>query len=169
MPSFTRRELEPTIVSVASMLTATAPVHCIIGGVAVMHHAARASTADVDFLVAFKPGEKQALAELAASSGWRVVIKSDWHLRLHGPDAYADIVDAQVPLELEAARCAVEVELPPVTLRVAPLAHLVALKLIANRPRDRRDVEAICEVAESLDVQRVNQLIAPFREPWQPR
>jgi len=150
------------------MLAAAAPVHCVIGGVAVMHHAARASTADVDFLVAFEPGEKDSLVALAQAAGWRVEVKSVWQLRLHGPDTYADIVDAQVPLELQAAREAVPVDLPPVTLRVAPLPHLVALKLIADRPRDRRDVEAICELHPGLDVRRVNELIAPFRGPWTP-
>lgn len=168
MTSFTRRELEPTIAAVATMLGATAPLHCIIGGVAVMHHAARASTADVDFLVRFGPGEKRALIALAEAEGWRVEQKSAWQLRIHGPDTYADIVDAQVPLEVEATQEAIEVALPNVTLRVAPLPHLTALKLIADRPRDRRDVAALLELNPDLDVERVNELIAPYRGAWRP-
>lgn len=69
-------------------------------GVAVRQHAARAATADVDFLVHFRPGEKRAL--------------------------------------------------------------------IADRPRGRRDVAALCEQNPDLDVQRVNELIAPYRGAWHP-
>ena len=48
MPSYSQRELEPTVVAASALLSSAAPSHCIIGGVAVMFHAQRAYTADMN-------------------------------------------------------------------------------------------------------------------------
>ena len=168
MPDFTRRELEPTVIAISDMLRATAPVHCIIGGVAVMHYARRASTADVDFLVAWKDGERDALIALAERRGWTVEHRSDWQLRLFGPDTYADVVSAQVPLEVEAAALASEVRTDMGVVRVAPLEHLVALKAVAGRSRDLWDLAMLYEMHPDLDVDRINRWIEPFDVKWEP-
>ena len=146
-----------------------APQHSLIGGVAVIHHARRAFTRDIDFLVAFAPGQKDTLvAAAAAAAGMRVERKSDWQLRLHQSDHYADIVDAQVPLELDAVRCAVQVTTAAGGVRIATAEHIVALKVLAGRPRDRADILTILDEKPDLDVVKVNELLAPFGELFVP-
>ena len=148
----------------SALLSDCAPLHTLIGGVAVMHHARRAFTRDIDYLVVFAPGQKDRLIAAATAAGMVVELKSGWQLRLHWSEHYADIVDAQVPLEIEAARCAVEVSTGKGTVRIATAEHIVALKHMAGRPRDRADILTILDEKPNLDIDLVNALLAPFDE-----
>lgn len=49
-----------------------------------------------------------------------------------------------------------------VDVPVVPPEVLVALKMVAGRPRDLRDVEDILENTETVDRVEVDRLLAPY-------
>jgi|GEM_PF-1855766 len=169
MPVYDRLALEQILIAVSELLRSTAPRHALIGGVAVMYYASRAYTQDVDFLVAYGPGEKERLAQLAQDKGWTVERKGPWHLRIHCFGTFADLVDAEVPLQIGAADDARAIETATGVVRITPVEHLVALKVLADRPRDRADIAIIADECADIDVAKVNELLAPFGESWSPR
>lgn len=165
---FERPELEELLIAISDLLLETVPIHALIGGVAVMYYGQRAYTRDVDFLVVYGPGDKDRLIADAERRGWRVERKGDWHLRVHCLGKFADLVDAEVELQVQAARLAHVVPTDAGIVRIAPLEHLVALKVLAGRPRDRADVVVLYDEHPELDVARVNELLMPFDEVWTP-
>lgn len=167
MSGYTRVELEDWLMQIGTLLGDCAPVHALIGGVAVMHHARRAYTRDIDFLVVFATGQKEKLIATAESAGLRVERKSDWQLRVHRQEHYADIVDAQVPLEIGAARMAITVTTSAGAVRIAQVEYIVALKVLAGRPRDKADILTIADEHPDLDVVLVNELLEPFGEHFE--
>jgi len=165
---YERPELEELLVAISDLLRSEAPTHALMGGVAVMYYAQRAYTRDVDFIVAYAPGEREGLIAAAEAKGWRAERKGPWHLRIHCLGKFADIIDAEVELQVQAARSAVDVATEAGAVRIVPLEHLVALKWLARRPRDVADVMVIHQSWPDLDVARVNELLAPFGERWEP-
>ena len=167
MSGYTRVELEDWLIQITSLLAECVPKHALIGGVAVMHHARRAYTRDIDFLVVFAPGEKEKLIAAATSAGLVVEKKSDWQLRVHRQEHYADIVDAQVPLEVDAVHRAISVPTSAGAVQIAAVEYIVALKVLAGRPRDKADVLTILDEHPDLDVVLVNELLLPFGEHFE--
>lgn len=162
MSGYSRDELADILVATAELLREVAPHHALIGGAAVMVYGERARTRDVDFLVAFGDSEREELIARAEARGMRVERKAPWHLRLWRADHYADIVTAEVDLQLSAVRTARELTLHLGEVRIVDVEHLVALKVLAGRPRDKQDVENILELHPELDRERVQALLAPW-------
>ncbi len=162
MSGYSRDELADILLAVAALLQDTAPPYALIGGAAVMAYGERARTRDVDFLVDFQ-GDQQALViARAEAAGMRVERKAPWHLRLWRGEQYADLVTAEVDVQRSAVRCAQEADLRVGRVRLVDVEHLVALKVLAGRPRDRQDVENIVEMNPGLDRVQVRRLL----EPW---
>jgi hypothetical protein len=147
-------------VRVQALLDDAGGRYALIGGAAVMAYGNRARTRDLDFVVLMALDD---VASRAEAQGLEVERKSEWHLRLWdaGRTVFADILDANVPLLEEAVRRAVPVVVGQVSLKMAPPEVLVALKVIAGRPRDLRDIEDVLEET-AVDVDEVQRLLAPF-------
>lgn len=157
---YTAEELRAWLMLLEPILRAAAEPFAVFGGVAVMHYGRRARTVDVDFLV---DGTLERLSELAAAAGLVVERKSDWHRRLWAADRsiYADVVLADTDLTRSAVRGARTGIIADVELPIVPPEALVALKVIAARPRDLRDVADVLENT-TVDREAVNALLAPY-------
>lgn len=158
---YTAGELAAWLRTIRALLDECGEPYALMGGAAVMLYGRRARTRDVDFIVL---GTRATLAERARRAGLVVERKSEWHTRLWSPDRahYADVVDANAPILEEGVRRARSVLVAGVEVPVVPPEVLVALKVIAGRPRDARDVEDILENAPDTDRQEIERLLAPF-------
>jgi predicted nucleotidyltransferase len=158
---FTRDELRAFLQTMCTLLDEHAQPYALIGGAAVMHHGRRARTRDIDFVVV---GDTAALSSAASAAALIVERKSTSHLRLWTQDRahYADILDADVPFLDAAVRAALRVELAGVSVPIVSAEVLVALKIIAGRPRDLRDVEDILENQPGLSRAHVDAILQPF-------
>lgn len=167
MSGYTVVELRQLLAEVQALLTNAGLRHALIGGVAVSCHGQRARTRDIDILVAGSPESLDLLATLATTVGWRPERIGAWHLRLWRERQYADLVLAEVELQAETIDHAEILDVAGVRVPVATPEYLSALKLVARRPRDLRDVAEISENIPDLDVARVNRLLEPFGLRWQ--
>ena len=163
---YTGAELAAWLQRVVGILHATGLAHALGGGCAVLLYGRRARTRDVDFFVVASPDAWQALPDTLAPTGLLVERKAAWHYRLWDAPKYADLILAEVPAQVEAVQAAVLRNLAGVDVRVMPPEHLVALKVLAGRPRDRRDVGEIVDEVPDLDPATIARLLAPFEVPW---
>ncbi len=126
-----------------------------------MLYGRRARTRAIDFIVLARGPD---VAQRALAEDLIVEEKSEWHLRVWSADRahYADLVDANDPLLEEGVRRARVAQLAGVDVPVVPAEVLVALKVIAGRPRDLRDIEDIYEHTANLDRDAIERLLAPF-------
>ncbi len=162
MNGYTRDELADILVATSELLCEVAPQHALIGGAAVMFYGERARTRDVDFLADFGDDERERLIARADERGMRVERKATWHLRLWLGGQYADVIQAEVDVQRAAVQSAREVELRLGKVRIVAVEHLVALKILAGRPRDMQDVDNILELHPDLDRECVQVLLAPW-------
>lgn len=169
MSAYSVAELRNLIAELDALLAAAQLGYAVIGGVAVSLHGLRARTRDVDVLVLGTPATLEALATLALDRGWRPERLGAWHLRLWRERLFADIVLAEVDLQRETIAHARRAHIADLVVPVAAPEHLCALKLLARRPRDLRDVAEVREQVLDLDVGAVNALLAPWGIAWQPR
>lgn len=129
----------------------------LIGGLAVSVRAEPRTTRDVDFAIAVD-GDPQAEAVVRAllSLGWRVSGQLEQDragrlasIRIRASDAprtgiVIDLLFASSGIEEEVVAGAEDLEvLAGVRMPVASTAHLVALKLLADRLQDRADVQSL--------------------------
>ena len=167
MSGYSVVELRELLGRLEALLTQAGLAHALIGGVAVSCHGQRARTRDIDVLVAGTSESLDQLRTLAQAQGWRPERIGAWHLRLWSDRQYADVLLAEVELQTETIDEATILNVAGVPIPVASPVHLSALKLLARRPRDLRDVAEINERYPDLDVARVNRLLAPFELRWQ--
>lgn len=158
---YTADELATWVLKIRALLDECGEPYALMGGAAVMLYGRRARTRDIDFVVL---GSHAGLADRALAQGLIVERKSEWHLRLWSADRahYADIVAADAPLLEDGVRRASVVPIAGVDVPVVPLEVLVALKVIAGRPRDLRDVADILESRPEADREEIGRLLAPF-------
>jgi hypothetical protein len=162
-------ELRELIAGLDALLVAARVGYAVIGGVAVSLHGLRARTRDVEVLVLGTPATLEALAQLARERGWRPERLGAWHLRLWCDRVFADVVLAEVDLQRETIAHARPAHIAGFEVPVAAPEHLCALKLLARRPRDLRDVAEVREQVRALDVDAVNALLAPWGIEWRPK
>jgi len=132
----------------------------VIGGFAVIAHGVVRATKDVDVVVAPVTDNYQALSrsltggrlapsEFLWESGFLTLdLDDEFDLargttyRLATPFGWLDVLNrpAGAPAYEELEQEAVEVPLGGTTIRVASLQHLMAMKRVADRPRDRLDL-----------------------------
>lgn len=166
MSGYSVVELRGLIAELDALLAAARLDYAIIGGVAVSLHGQRARTRDVDVLVAGDPAALEALGKLAVERGWRPERLGHWHLRLWRDRLYADVVLAEVELQHATIHHARRARIADVEVPVAAPEHLCALKLLARRPRDLRDVAEVSEHVVGLDVAAVNAMLKPWGLEW---
>jgi hypothetical protein len=163
-------KLERALVRIAADLRQLGVRFALVGGLAVSVRAEPRTTRDIDLAIAVD-GDRQAEAvvrELLAL-GWRVggQLEQDRagrlaSTRLFPSDAprsgiVVDLLFASSGIEQEVVAGAEDLEvLENVSLPVASAAHLVALKLLADRLQDRADVQSLLSRVDvvGLDVVR---------------
>jgi hypothetical protein len=144
----------PDLPRVVAAFNAERARHVVIGGFAVVAHQYVRATEDVDLLVPDEPANDErvvaALARLGARMrDGRAIEPSDVatreHLRVDSDAGIVDLLRAGVaPLDFDSVDAdAIEAVVDDVPIRVCGLASLVAFKRLANRSRDRLDLEEL--------------------------
>lgn len=139
--------------------------YVIVGGLATVLHGFSRLTHDVDLAVDLVPVEAAKVIAVLTAMGFRprapvdacdfarAEVRAAW-LReknmtvfsLWDPDNPLRVVDLFVsnPIDFEELwRGAEEVTLQNTTVRIASIDHLIAMKRMAGRPHDLRDIEAL--------------------------
>lgn len=142
--------------------------HCefaVVGGLAVSIRSEPRLTRDSDFAVSVDDDEAEALIQSLASHGYvATALVEQEHTgrlataRLHalGDDRIIDLLFASSGIEQEVVAAAtIEPVSRSVSLPVASVGHLMALKLLARddrrRPQDADDLHALAGVALEVD------------------
>jgi hypothetical protein len=162
--------LEAALRRLVADLTSAGRRWAVVGGLAVSARAEPRTTRDVDVVVAVSAdAEAEALVHRLQRLGYRVlaVVEHEARHRLAtarlsapGEDAKGIVVDvlfASSGIEPEIAAAAEEIEVvPDLTLPVASLGHLLALKVLARddrqRPQDWDDIRALLREATPHDL-----------------
>jgi len=146
----------------------------IIGGVAVIAHGVPRSTVDIDATVLAAGVTPEQL--IGAAARWQIVPRIDdapgfarAHqvlLLRHAPSSTPiDVSLAWLPFEESAIRSGTSADVHGVGIRIARAEDLVIYKLIAARPRDLDDAEALLIThGATMDIARLRRVIGEFAE-----
>ncbi len=157
--------------------------HCdyaLVGGLAVSIRSEPRLTRDTDFAVSVDDdAEAEALVRSLAASGYVATTLVEQEAtgrlataRMRAPDddgRFVDLLFASSGIEHEVvAGATVEPVSTTVSLPVASVGHLIALKLLArddrNRPQDADDLRALAEVAHDVDWSTAVEAVALIDE-----
>lgn len=157
----------------ASDLDALGLRWAVIGGLAVSARAEPRSTRDVDVAVAVE-NDEEAERVVAALSARGYGIQSVLEHQMTGRMAtvrfiapgetvsgvLVDLFFASSGVEDKIVEAAGELEiLPGTTAPVASIAHLMALKILASRPRDLEDVRWLSKVAARSEIEAAREVL----------
>ena len=145
----------------------------LVGGLAVQLHGYLRSTFDVDLVLAMNDPNLSRFIDVAKNHGLKPVIPVDidalrdaeqidrWHrekgmlaFALREPQAAGSVIDVLVRPEISFERLiehAVESELFGRRIRIAGIDDLIFMKRIANRAKDRLDIEALEKIKRGED------------------
>ncbi len=172
--------LEAGLRNVARQLDASGRSWALVGGLAVSARCEPRTTRDVDVAVAVTgDADAEALAHDMTSGGVYTigaVIEQTktgrlatvrLHPRMGG--VLVDLLFASSGIEAEIASMAERIEiLPDLTVPVATLGHLVALKVLArddrSRPQDLDDLNALIAVAKVADLDQARSALSLIDE-----
>jgi hypothetical protein len=160
--------LERSLVAVAADLRAIEARFALVGGLAVAVRSEPRLTRDVDLAVAVRSDrEAEHVVHELVRRGYAVVATVEQGAtgrlataRLTGstsdPGIVIDLLFASAGIEPEIVAAAEEIEiLPKLTLPVASIGHLIAMKLLARddrqRPTDADDLRALAHDASAAD------------------
>ena len=160
--------LETTLRHILDSLTRRRVRVALVRGLAVSVRAEPRFTSDADLaVIVASDAEAEALVASLAADGYRAIAAVE-HDRLQRlatirlVDATAadhvvvDLLFASSGIEPEIVEAADELDvIPGLTVRVASVGHLIAMKLLARddrrRPADADDLAALCRVATDTD------------------
>ncbi|GAB4175869.1 MAG: hypothetical protein Fur0039_18620 [Rhodocyclaceae bacterium] len=139
--------------------------YVLVGGLAVALHGYRRVTMDVDVVLAMTPENLRRFIDCAKAAGLRPVLPvpiealanpgqiEQWHrekgmlaFALRGPDRMAAVIDVLVKPVIpfaELRRDAVMVPVATLTIPVASIEHLIAMKSGTGRSKDAIDIEEL--------------------------
>ncbi len=161
------------LAAVAQFLAATGRPAAIIGGVAVIARGFARSTIDIDATVAAGIEEVEELVKVAAKQGLTPRIsnaarfaRENLVLLLHhrATGVPVDVSLAQQAFEQQAAAQAEVISFDGVMIPVPSLTALLIYKLVAGRPQDMRDVEALLKTGGRFDSDAVEKTLWEFDE-----
>lgn len=144
----------PDLPRVVAAFNAEGARHVVIGGFAVVAHQYVRATEDVDLLVPDDPAnDARVIAALTRLDARRrdgsaielADVSLREHLRVDSDAGLVDLLRAGVaPLDFDSVDAdSIEAVVDDVPIRVCGLATLVAFKRLANRSRDRLDLEEL--------------------------
>ena len=150
------------------MLSVTKIEFVLVGGLAVALHGYQRVTMDVDVVLAMDEGNLQRFISIAKASGLRPTIPVEieslthpklieqWHrekgmlaFSLRGPQAMATVMDILVKpvIPFDALRDdAVMVDVGSISIPVASIEHLIAMKTGTGRSKDLIDIEELRKI-----------------------
>lgn len=164
---------ERALADVARVLEGLEQPSAVIGGIAVIAWGYARLTADIDCAIAapledltqvfdaflaagFEAREGDALAFAQES----LVLL----LRHEATGVEIDVSLAQLGFELAALRAAVAQQYGRVTIRIPRVTDLIIYKLVASRPKDIQDVQALLALGYEVDAARISATLAAFDE-----
>ncbi|MGH7896075.1 MAG: hypothetical protein ACREQL_15490 [Candidatus Binatia bacterium] len=137
------------LATVADLLARAHVPYAVIGAHAVNVWLEPRFTADVDVAVQATSAEMQRLKQLLAASGY-MVTREHGAGQPSGPDFVRfSSADGSLVLELQTAKTALQREVIRRAAagasgpRIATVEDLIVMKLIANRPKDRADLDGL--------------------------
>lgn len=165
MPLHDPTELErlfgAVIDDVLELLQRLAVPHMLIGGLAVAVHAEPRATKDIDLSVQVAPAEATRLTVEMAALGFRAIVHGDAgpgavirfvRTGSDGIDRWVDVLCAGTAFEELALERATPEILLGRSIPVVTVEDLIILKLLASRPQDWADIDALLrEHAGRLD------------------
>lgn len=147
----------PDLVGVVAAFRAARARHVVIGGFAVIAHEFVRATEDSDLLIPDDAANDlcviDALRALGAVDVTAERLAAREHLRVvAGGHGIVDLLrGGEPPLDFASVDAdAIEAEVRGVPIRFAGLASVVAFKRLANRVKDRLDLEALTEIHGDL-------------------
>jgi hypothetical protein len=161
------------LAAVARFLETTGHPAAVIGGVAVIARGFARSTIDIDATIAASTDELGRLIKVAAKEGLSPRIKGAQRfaeenlvllLSHRKTGVPVDVSLAQQAFEIEAATHAEKVSFNGVVIPVPTLTALLIYKLVAGRPQDLRDAEALVSTPARFDTKAIDQTLADFDE-----
>lgn len=164
--------LSEALVALAHWLSAARVPYALIGGLAVALQAAPRFTKDIDLVVWTDDArwpELVASAEpfsitprradvLAFAQRTRVLLLA------HSSGVPLDVSCGALPFEQELVERAERFDLGSVVVPVATPAHLLVMKAIANRPRDRADIESLLRAFPDVDTEGARTVVREFAD-----
>lgn len=146
--------------------------YAVIGGVAVSLQATPRYTQDIDAVVWTDDASWGGLVASAAAFGIRARIddpvgfaaRTRVLLLAHDAGVPIDLSCGALPFEQDLVESAAVLNVGAFAVRVARPEHLLVTKAIANRPRDRADIESLLSVHPDLDVGRARRVVVEFAE-----
>lgn len=142
--------------------------YVLVGGLAVTLHGYQRVTMDVDVVLAMEADNLRRFIDCAKAAGLRPVIPvpidslanpdliEQWHrekgmlaFSLRGPDMMATVIDVLVRPAVPFAdlkRDAVAVGIGPLTVPIASIEHLIAMKMGTGRGKDAIDIEELRKI-----------------------
>jgi hypothetical protein len=144
--------------------------YALVGAVAVSLQAAPRFTEDLDVMVWTADAAWPALVDGAAAFGILPRIddvigfasRSRVLLLRHRLGVPIDVSCGALPFEQDLVTAAASLDVGGVPVRVARPEHLLVIKAIANRPRDRADIEALLRAHPDLDVATARRVVVEF-------
>lgn len=154
----------------AADLAAVRARWALIGGLAVSVRAAPRFTQDVDFAVAVAgDAEAEAVVLALRSRGYQpgIVLEQTYVDRMstvrlvrNGSDVIVDLLFASSGIEQEIVAAATRVEISRgVRVPVAAIGHLIAMKALAGRDQDRRDLNYLIPAATDADLAQAREAV----------
>ncbi|MEA2414719.1 MAG: hypothetical protein QOI58_1376 [Thermoanaerobaculia bacterium] len=139
--------------------------YVIVGGIAVILHGSPRLTADLDIIIDLEPAQARTTIEVLQQAGFVAEVPVDirqfadetvrrsWivdkHMKalsLHDGEMPPTVIDllAESPIAFEELYGRAKlVSVDDMTLRVAAIPDLIALKRLSGRPEDLRDIEEL--------------------------
>jgi hypothetical protein len=150
--------------------------HAFGGAIALAYYAEPRATIDIDvnvFVGADRYREVAARLEplgVSASDPATVqVAERDGQVRVLWDGTPIDLFFAYDPFHDAAARSCVDVPFADTTIRILSAAHLVACKVVFNRPKDWVDIDAMLVADAPIDVAEVMRWVGRIAGDADPR
>jgi hypothetical protein len=171
-PTDFERLFGAVIDDVLQLLEQIGAPHMLIGGLAVAVHAEPRATKDIDLSVLVGRAEAERLEAGMADLGFRAIRHGDAgpgavirfvRVGPDGIDRWVDVLCAGTPFEERALARASRERLLGRAIPVVTVEDLIVLKLLAGRPQDWADVDALLhESAGRLDDQYLDARAAEW-------
>lgn len=162
--------LHGALSALAQWLESQQVPYALIGGLAVSLHAEPRFTEDIDAVIWVDDRRWPDLLRVAADHGieprrhdaLEFAQRSRVLLLQHRSGVPLDISCGAIPFELDLIEQAEPIDIGGVSVRVARPDRLIVMKVVANRPQDWADIDALLKAHPAVDVDRIRPVVAEF-------